>query len=276
MRVNYWSCSALADWIRGTVKPDSATSEDWQHWRQQARQRHPLRFWISEEGLDLLQDFLTWPKDQLVSLRYYVNNRWISRSHALTASRDHVKPGEWQDLGWRMLPCMFNELRDFVEVEQAWHHVVWDAEAQQRFRPPWYRTWLGLRGWRCAEAGLAYLDWASSLRVDESWGHQPGDAHYGELTYQAKAAQEIKELYLWWTQVYPNRPDAHETSGWSDICEQIRESNGGDVLGSAKDSRLEKKKNRALKLLKKIEQQYEKEDTEMLTRLIRVRHSLWT
>ena len=43
-----------------------------------------------------------------------------------------------------------------------------------------------------------------------------------------------------------------------------------------KDPKLKKQKDRAHKLLYKIEQQYEKEDTEMLIRLIKVRHSLWT
>ena len=276
MRSNYWSCSALADWIRGTAKPDAATGEEWRAWRQQARQCHPVRYWIVEEGLDYLQNLVNWPMDRFHDIRYYINNRWVSRSHALTAHRGNIAPGEWQDLGWRLLPCMFNELRDFVEVEQAWHHVVWDAEAQKRFQPPWYRTWLGLRGWRCPEAGLAHLDWASGLRVDESWGLEPGDKHYGELTHQAKAAQEIKELYLWWTKTYPNRPDPHEASGWSDICDRIRQENDGELFGTTKDRRLKKQQDRAGKLLKKIEQQYEKEDTAMLIRLIRVRHSLWT
>jgi hypothetical protein len=39
---------------------------------------------------------------------------------------------------------------------------------------------------------------------------------------------------------------------------------------------LKKESTQCLKLLQKIEADYEKEDTEMLIRLIKVRHGLWT
>ena len=276
MRSNYWSCSALADWIRGTKKPGMGTHEEWDQWNTAARTKHSFRYWLAEEGLDLLQDLVMWPRDQLNNLRYYINNRWISRSHALTSHARDISPGQWHDVGWRFLPCMFNELQDFVEIEQAWHHMRWDEEAQQRFQPPWYRSWLGLRGWRCPEAGLAYLDWASELRADETWGLDPGDEGYGELTPQAKNAREIKALYLWWTQVYRNRPDASEASGWSAVCDRIRDANNGALLATVKDKKLKREQGQALKRLHKIESDYEREEEAMMIRLIRVRHSLWT
>jgi hypothetical protein len=34
-------------------------------------------------------------------------------------------------VGNRFLPCLFNELVDFVEIEQAWHHCVWSDEAKK-------------------------------------------------------------------------------------------------------------------------------------------------
>lgn len=276
MRNKYWSCGPLADWIRGTCKPAAATGDEWQDWKTRARQQHPLRYWIAEEGLDHVQDLVTWPLQRLHDVRYYINNRWISRAHALTAHAQDIRPGAWCDLSDRILLCLFNELVDYVEVEQAWHNVMWDKEARAKFKPAWYRRWFNIRGWRSRESGLAYLDWASNLRMDETWGVSPGDKDYGKLTVQAKNAQEVKALYLWWTDVYRNRPDAYEASGWNKVCELIRLENDGNLFGAAKDPQLKRQQDRAHRLLQKIERQYEREDDNMLIRLIKVRRSLWT
>jgi hypothetical protein len=173
---------------------------------------------------------------------------------------------------------LFNELVDFVEVEQAWHHCMWDEQARKRFAVPWYRKgWLRLRTWRCPDAGIEHLIWASGLKVKEDMGCNPGDKGYGEPTYQAKAATEILELYRWWTVTYRNRPDPYEASGWTAVCEAQREANGGRLsFSSPKDPVLRKQSDKAHKLLQKIEKAYEKEDEEMMIRLIKVRESLWT
>jgi hypothetical protein len=275
MRSTYWSCTKFADWIRGTAKLSAGTSEEWDEWRTTAKMRHNFRYWLAEDALDAVQNFIYWPKDKLNDIRYYINNRWVSRSHALTAHPRDIKPGQWQDVGHRFLPCLFNELVDFVEIEQAWHHCIWDDEARKKYNVPWWRSgWLRWRTWRCPQAGLDYLDWASSLTNKEFIG----EGEKEEPTYQAKAAREIKELYLWWTQTYRNRPDPYDASGWTEVCEASRLANGGRLsLDNKKDSpELVKARNKAFKKLQKIEVAYEKEDEEMMIRLIKIRQSLWT
>jgi len=273
MRSNYWSCSKLADYIRGTPKLSMGTSEQWDKWNHEAEQYNPVRYWIAEEALDAIQNFIHYPTDKLNDIRYYINNRWISHSHQLTAHRRDIKPGQWQDVGNRFLPCLFNELVDFVEVEQAWHHVMWDTEARAKYSPPWWRRgWLRWRTWRCAEAGLAYLDWAAGLTNREFI--KEGEKE--EPTYQAKAAREIKELYLWWTQTYRNRPDPYDASGWTAYCELKRLSNNGGLFGGKETPELKRASKLALKELRKIEAAYAKEDESMMIRLIKVRESLWT
>ena len=120
MRTTYWSCTKLANRIRGKKKPLAATSEDWDVWHKEAKQAHPIRYWIAEEALDKVQAFIWWPVDKIYSVKYYINNRWVTRTHALTAHPRDIKPGQWMDVGYRFLPCLFNELVDFVEVELAW------------------------------------------------------------------------------------------------------------------------------------------------------------
>ena len=276
MRSNYWTCSKFADWLRGTPKPGAATSEDWEAWAEKAKAAHPIRYWIADDALDFLQTVVYCIPDKLNDVRYYINNRWVSRSHSLTAHVRDIRPGSWCDVGNRFLPCLFNELVNFVEVEQAWHYVMWNDEERKQFDVPWYRSgWLRWRTWRCPEAGMAYLNWASTLTNEEFLD----DDKKSEAvpTYQAKAAKEIIELYTWWTTTYRNRPDPYEASGWTAVCEASRAANGGRLhFGTEKNLALKKASDKAHKLLQKIEADYEKEDEAMMIRLIKIRQSLWT
>ena len=276
MRSHYWTIGKFADWLRGTPKLKCGTSEEWDAWEDKAKVAHPIRWWIAEEGLDHLQKFVYYIPDKLNDVRYYINNRWVSRSHSLTAHPRDIKPGQWQDVGNRFLPCLFNELVDFVEIEQAWHHCIWSDDAKTKFETPWWRSgWLRWRTWRCPEAGLEYLRWASALTNEEFLDE--GEKHKAVPTYQANSAKEIIELYTWWTVTYRNRPDPYEASGWSAACEAQREANGGRLSFSGpKDPVLKKAQDKAHKLLQKIEADYEKEDEAMMIRLIKVRQGLWT
>jgi hypothetical protein len=276
MRSNYWSCSKFADWLRGTAKLKMGTSEEWDEWNTTAQMRHNFRYWLAEEALDAVQNFVNYPMDKLNDIRYYINNRWITKSHALTAHTRDIKPGSWSDVGNRFLPCLFNELVNFVEIEQAWHYVMWNEEERVKFNVPWYRSgWLRLRTWRCPEAGMAYLTWASTLTNEEFLD----DDKKSEAvpTYQAEAAKELIELYTWWTTVYRNRTDPHDASGWSDYCEASRLANGGKLSwNSDKNPELRAMSDAAHKKLREIEAAYETEEEEMMIRLIKIRQSLWT
>ena len=276
---NYWTCSPFADWIRGTKKLSMGTSEEWRDWEVAAKAKSPVRFWIADEGLGHLQDFVTYPVRKIYDLKYYINNRYVTRTHALTAHPRDIKPGSWCDVGNRFLPCLFNELVEFVEVESAWSHIAWgSAEDRAKYDPPFWATgWWRWRTWRCPQAGLDHLDWAMTLTMDTDWGVEATDPNYGKPTGQAERAKEIKELYTWWTTVYPARPDPHEASGWSEYCDRLREERGDHWFGmQSKTPETEDMGKRALKLCTEIEEAYDKEDEEMMIRLIKARDSLWT
>jgi hypothetical protein len=239
--------------------------------------KHSFRYWLAEEGLDILQTIVYYPTDKLYAFKYYINNRYVTRTHSLTASPKDIKPGNWCDVGNRFLPCLFNELVDFVEVETAWSHIAWgSAEDRAKYNPPFWATgWFRWRTWRCPAAGLDHLNWAMTLTNAEFLD----DDKKSEAvpTSQALAAKEIKELYLWWTETYRNRPDAYDASGWTEYCEASRIANGGKLsFNPDKTPELKKQSDKAHKLLQKIEAQYEKEDETMMIRLIKVRQSLWT
>lgn len=279
-RSNYWSCSAFADWLRGSPKGGAKTSEDWDSWHKEASGLHPIRYWIAEEALDAVQNFLWWPVDKIYDVKYYINNRWVTRTHSLTAHSRDIKPGQWCDVGNRFLPCLFNELVDFVEIELAWWHIAWsDKDERKKYDAPFWATgWFRWRVWRSPQAGLDNLEWQRNLVWSED-EVGAGSPLIGKPTHQAIRAQEILDLYRWWTEVYPNRPDPHDASGWSEYCDRMREEKGDGVrwIGAESGNPETRKLGRkALKLSHKIEQQYDKEDEAMMIRLIKVRNALWT
>jgi len=274
---NYWTCTKFADWLRGTTKGGAKTAEGWDEWEARAKAAYPIRWWLAEEGLDYIQRFVMYIPDKIYAVKYYINNRFITKTHALTAHPRDIKPGQWHDVGNRFLPCLFNELVDFVEVELAWWHLAWNGEERAKYKAPWWRFgWWNIRLWRCPQAGLDNLEWQRNLRwTEDEVG--PDSPNLGKLTPQAVKAQEILDLYKWWTEVYHNRPDPHEASGWSAYCEASRLANGGKLSWSSdKSPELKKMSTKAHKLLRKIEADYEKEDEQMMIRLIKVRHGLWT
>ena len=277
MRNHYWTCSKFADWLRGTTKGGAKTSEGWEEWEARAKAAYPIRWWLAEEGLDYIQRVVYFIPDQLYALKYYINNRWVTRTHSLTANPRDIKPGTWCDVGNRFLPCLFNELQDFVEVELAWWHLAWSPEERPKYNMPWWAVgWFRWRTWRCPQAGLDNLEWQRNLvwKEDEVGADSP---NLGKPTPQAVKAQEILDLYKWWTETYRNRPDPHDASGWTEYCEASRLANGGKLSWSGdKNPELKKMSEVALKKLHKIEKQYEKEDEQMMIRLIKIRQGLWT
>ena len=277
----YWTCSKFADWLRGTPHGGAKTAEGWDEWHKAAKAKSAWRYWLADEGLESVEKFIKFIPNKLHSIKYYINNRWVTRTHALTANPRDIKPGTWCDVGNRFLPCLFNELQDFVEVELAWWHIAWaDKDEKNKYKSPFWATgWWRWRTWRCPQAGLDNLEWQRKLVFDDQWTSKD-DPKFGKPTPQAETAQEILDLYKWWTEVYPNRPDPMDASGWSAYCNACREENGGDsfksILRQPKDPKLKKMGDKALKLCHKIEQQYEKEDEQMMIRLIKVRNGLWT
>jgi len=243
-RMNHWSCSVFADWVRGEKKPMALEFGEWEKWHEEASSRRPVRHFIAEEVLDRIQDFILLPWDMSDSFRSWWHNRFVSKSHFIKTG---LQPGRFHELDERILHGLFNELVEFVEVDLA---------MQQAFGDKSYEFKRG----RCREAGLDHLRWSSDLRFGPDEFVSEKDRMYGKPTPQAKSSMVIAELYNWWTETRPNRPDPSEASGWSALFE-------------AEDS---KEKRAALKKLWKMEQDYDREDEKMLIRLVKIRKHLWT
>lgn len=275
MRNHYWTCSKFADWLRGTPSPSALTHSGWKVWHKEAQAKHPVRYWLADDGLDYIQKFVFYIPDKLYGFKYYINNRWVTRTHSLTAHPNDIRPGDWCDVGNRFLPCLFNELVDFVEVELAWWHIAWsDKEERKKYRAPFYAIgWFRWRTWRNVQAGLDNLEWQRNLRWKEDEVSNPSSV--GELTPQAVNAQEMLDLYQWWTVERPKRVDPMEASGWSAYCESKRQA-GGSVLDVLDDDDHKVDTTPMHDKMQELDDKYEKEDEEMMIRLIKIRSALWT
>jgi len=229
--------------------PESATWDGWEDWKDKAR-KNKVRWFLADTIPFWFRTTFIHP---VSAAKYWIRYRVFDKYHIIKTG---LKPDHY-DMDTRLLHGMFNMLVDFVEVEKAWMNVVFTN------RRPW-TAWGRTRWWRSRKEGLNYLDWEISL----SKPHLPEDERNER---QAKEAQEIKDLYIWWKDIRPNRLDPSDTSGWSNVCSRWN-------VMSDKDESEEKRKeiDTALKKLTELEEQYEKEDTEMMKRLIDVRKALWT
>lgn len=185
MRHNDWSVSEFSDKIRGNVKPKFASASGWDQWESDQKRDNPIRYWLAEEGLTILQNIVYFPYDIFRSIRRYLKNRFIDKTHALSSSNKHLKKGTWYDLSDRILFCMFDSLVDFVEIECAYHnHHFMSDEQKKVYNIPYYASFFNIRN---PQLGIDYLKWASSLEDEPVYNPS-----------HAECSRTILELYYWW------------------------------------------------------------------------------
>jgi hypothetical protein len=247
-RFNYWTCSKFANWVRGEDKPLGLTMEGWEDWRKEQENKRPIRYYLSDTLLGNLQDFVNYPSDLYDSIKTYLNNRFVDKTHYLKTG---LEPGHYHEVDEKILYGLFTELSEFVEDELSWmNYLSKDKKERGKYK-------------RSAEGGIEHLKWAMGLKKDEENGYQKEYTEgYGEPTPQAESSKEILEIYNWWKNVRPYREHPHDISKWSEICE-----------GRIKDKEIIRE---SLDKLTSIEEQYDKEDEDMMIRLIKIRKSLWT
>ena len=240
-RINYWSLSPLANWLRekaGLTNPYALSGEGWDAHHKECKEKAPVTYWLTKGPFNKAQDICYFPLDVYWTIRVFYKN-WKNNSHVLDGG---LPVGQWGDLCYRIPRCLFGELEKFIEVEKG---------------------------------GLASLAWEKELVVNEDWGVQPDDPMYGQLTNQALAAIEQEALYLWW-KANKDR-DFYEESGYTAACEERRKGKEGslDEVYSLIGNQTQEVKE-ALDKLRVLKEQYAKEEEEMLIRLIKCRESLWT
>lgn len=246
------------DWLHFNP-PDYATTDEWVAFDKKYRTEAPFRhFCVKVLPGHTYSPISNWIRKFTNQIRYR-----IARYHVVSTD---LSPG-YYDKDTLLLCSAFTLLKDFVEVEKAsMEHVC--NNTPYKMNPllkyvPYYKDIT----FRSRELGLNYLEWETKLECDE----------FDDCLNQAQRAEEVRELYLWWVDVRPARVEPE--------CPENPEAEDDDdlhILASLTEGYKEKYPEHTAKMdqwyedYAALEDAWEKEDTEMLIRLVNVRKSLWT
>ena len=154
-----------------------------------------------------------------------------------------LKRAQWYDCDTRLFEAGFQILVDYVEDELAWMQLL--NEGKDR----WYSRWVPVPNAR--ERGLNILEWESQLGDDS--------------ISQSESAREVRDLYLWYKDVRPNRVNPFE-----DVPDRLH------VFDEDGFMEHDAEYSKAVMAAFKTEESQEEEDTTQLVRLIKIRRSMWT
>lgn len=239
--------------------PGALTSTGWRLFKKEFKEKAPIRWWFKETLRYSIMLPLLW---KIEKAQDWFRYRTYDRYHVCSTGL----PPAYYGVDEQMLHVNFNILKNFVEVEQAWHTYMWSDERKppnffERF-VPFYRY---VRPFRSREWGLRYLDWAATL-------DDPALPPQERCDHQAAAAREIRTLYLWWVDQRPARKE-FEHKEYSDQGLGTLACLDDDFNRTAADF-LEH--SQVMEKNAKLREDWEAEDTEMLIRLVKIRQSLWT
>lgn len=228
--------------------PDvSRTSEEWDGWEKEMRATHPFLYWLNHD---------------LPTYRYPITHKYRALMEWIiyrTTERYHILktgsfPGYMED-GDRMLYACFNTLKSFVEDQKAWA-TRWDDQSKSKRE-------IKRNG---KELGLKYLDWEISLN---NFATIERDGFIGQST----AAQEIKDLYLWWVEERPNRENPWGGALWDMYYKGAPDRR---TLFNSRDSIYNDLFNKLSTRANLLDAMYTSDDTNKFKRLIIIRDSMWT
>jgi hypothetical protein len=136
---------------------------------------------------------------------------------------------------------------DYVEIELA----GLNGSREQKIVS--YLPWFIRPDIRDSAAGLDYINFAiQNLDRDDQW-----------IQFYIK----LKEVYLWWKNIYPHRKTPEELSGFVKFVENSKNYSKTYTL---------KKQNRIFQRIIEIEKEYLEEETRMMKFVIDNRSFLWT
>lgn len=240
--------------------PGSMTSRGWRLFEKEFKEKAPIRHWIVTDLKYSILMPIKWKYDKI---RDWIRYRTYDRYHTVDTG---LKPG-YYGVENIMLNVNFNILKDFVEVEQAWSKYVWSDEYKKE--ASWFEKHMPfyylLFPFRSPKKGVEYLEWASTLDDPNLPPHERCD-------HQAVAAREILALYKWWTEDRPARVEL-EYPEYSNQGLGIMAVFDDDFDRDAEDF---KAHEAYTEKSEKQDKDWKDEDDEMLVRLVKIRHSLWT
>ena len=265
----HYSSSGFVEWMREKVfdfkKPSALGWGEWAKWDAKLKSERSIAFFFTETLPDWAELIPKHSIDYVNDFRYYVVNR-VHGSHRLDST---LKKGDYHEFSERMLYSMFDSLVNYIDSEEAHMHIVWaDKAVRDKYNVPWWkRHWMFRWGqaWKCPEAAIDHLKWEMELT---------------DSPIQAESAREKMSLYTWWKHIRPGRGRAWDVSGFQAHWDKMDAKYGDDWLGLGGKGKMSRAEDKAYRKLQKsndeLEEQWEKEDEDMIIRLVKLRKNLWT
>lgn len=239
--------------------PYALSSKGWSSFRKEFKQKAPIRYWIHYDFRKKITLPIKWKYREISNWFRY---RTVDRYHILNTG---LEPG-YYEIDTRMLNVNFNMLKDFVEVELAWRTLLNNIEYRNEVKNFWmYLKLPFVHYWfRSPEHGLRYLEWETTL-------DDPALPLMERCEAQAVNAREVIALYIWWVKDRPTRKEVP-------YAPLPRDEDCDDDIFGGFDHSTEEYKAFAKSCDERQAQSeiWDKEDDEMLFRLIKIRKNLWT
>lgn len=240
--------------------PRALTIKGWRTFDKDFQEHAPIRYWYKHTLKRAIVYPIKWKYEAICDWFRY---RTYDRYHVITTG---LEPG-YCGIDKQILYSNFNMLKDFVEISKASQEYRWTGiyEKEASWCEKHVPFYYVLYPFRRADLGIKTLVWETTL-------DDPTLPELEQSPTQAVYAREIMSLYTWWTTTRPARKEI-EFSHYDD--------QGLGMLGSLdddfnKDAEDYKKHVDSMQAYNNQEDLWEKEDDEMLIRLIKIRNVLWT
>lgn len=263
----------LRKWLEKKCYPDHprcATPEEWVEWEKKEKEKPICNFcvnifpeWYKFNVVDRLRDIKLWFKYRFQKEYKY---------HLIDTG---LEPG-YHEIDDRMLHGMFNLLKEYCEYEMPYHDwicVESSNELHAEETGEKYKRSKFIRGY---DAAMESFRWQKDLVYKEETIDDEDKNLIGQPTHQAKKATELETLYLWWVVTRPNRKDSFDTYPDPFFDKLFNEATSAMELFKKGTPEEEMERSKIYKLRADLEQKYQDEDEEMLIRLIKIRHTMWT
>ncbi|PWU00808.1 MAG: hypothetical protein C5B52_08295 [Bacteroidetes bacterium] len=235
--------------------PYALTASEWRSFEYEFQQEAPIRFFFKHRLPKLYRPVL-W---KYKGIKDWIRYRTIDRYHVIETG---LKPG-YHEFDEKILYGSFTMLKDFVEIEVASHFHVQNRDEfpySKKEKLPLYRRLF----YRRPDLGIKHLEWEATL-------DDPSLPPTQQFPSQAIAAREILKLYRWWVDTRPKR----------DYSNNLKYDHQGFEMGSLDDDFDHTAEDFIAyhKRFDEIEEnriEWDKEDDEMLIRLVKIRQVIWT
>lgn len=241
--------------------PGALSSKGWSSFTKEYRREAPIRHFMHRR----LSRMILWPLKRMKdNTKYWIRYRTYDKYHVVKTG---LAPG-YHSIDSQMLNVNFNLLKDFVEVETAWHHYICREDRKDTFLEKYLPFYRGFFPFRSREEAMKHLDWAATLDDPKLPPHE-------RSVDQAITARETIALYKWWVDERPKRVEIPylERRGIPDPDDIFGDDEDPDPVVEAayRTARYDNMMAR-----QKQDEDWAEEDSQMLIRLIKIRAGLWT